>query len=282
LDSETEFSTTHERGDPNKSSGEETSSSMQILEMIDSGRISAEDGLRLLRALSGGEGAEEAPQAANEVAIPLEPPAPEPAIPEPIAPVVEEPLAFAEPEPPFEQEPAVAGPVIQPAATAQASPGTADRPAPASPPPDVRKWGRWWMIPLWIGLAISVFGGIFISLALRAHPGFSLWLLCATIPFTLGVVVMVLAWLSRQSPWLHLRVQQAPGETPQRITFSMPLPLGIMAWFFRNFGHYIKGVQDFPVEDMIMAVGQTATAENPIYIQVDEGENGEKVEIFIG
>lgn len=260
---------------------EETSSSMQILEMIDSGRISAEDGIRLLHAISGSDEAEETIPAAGEVAIPLEPPALEPFIPEPILPAIEEDLSSLETELPLPQEPASLEPVIQPAAFHRDETDAAPKPPPASPP-DIGKWGRWWMVPLWIGLGISIFGGVFITLALRAHPGFSLWLLCAIIPFILGVFVMVLAWLSRKAPWLHLRGQQAPGETPQRIAFSMPLPLGLMAWFFRHFGHYIKGMPDFPVEDMIMAVGQATSAENPLYIQVDEGENGEKVEIYIG
>jgi hypothetical protein len=266
-----------------KSSGKETSSSMRILEMIDSGRISAEDGLRLLQALSGSDGVEETSPEAGEVAIPLEPPAPEPAVPEELAPLAYNPApASTGTELPLPQEPLPVEQVIEPAAAPYPRAESSPTSSPATPPPDVRKWSRWWLVPLWVGLAISIFGGIFMTLALRANPGFSFWLLCAIVPFALGILVMILAWLSRNAPWLHLRVQQAPGEKPQRINISMPLPLGIIAWVFRHFGHYMKGMENFPVEDMIMAVSQSTSAENPLYIQVDEGEDGEKVEIFIG
>jgi hypothetical protein len=105
------------------------------------------------------------------------------------------------------------------------------------------------------------------------------------VPFTLGLLAIILAWQSRTSPWLHLRVQQAPGETPQRIAISMPLPTGLAAWFLRTFGHRIPAMKEQGLDEldkMILAVGKNVSPDNPIYVQVDEGENGEKVEIYIG
>ena len=117
---------------------------------------------------------------------------------------------------------------------------------------------------------------------MRGAGGVNFWFFCAAVPFTLGLLAIILAWQSRSSPWLHLRVQQAPGETPQRIAISMPLPTGLAAWFLRTFKHKIPAMQEQAWDQMILAVGKNATPENPIYIQVDEGEDGEKVEIYIG
>ena len=96
------------------------------------------------------------------------------------------------------------------------------------------------------------------------------------------MLAIAFAWISRVSLWLHLRVQQAPGEWPQQIAFSFPLPLRLAAWFLRIFGRYIPNLQDQRLDEIILAVGRSASPDNPIYIQVDEGESGEKVEIFIG
>ncbi len=88
--------------------------------------------------------------------------------------------------------------------------------------------------PVWIGAAITVLGGLWMYWALQSR-GLGFWFFCATIPFALGVIVLVIGAESRNARWLHLRIQQAPGERPQRIAFSFPLPIRLTAWFLRTF-----------------------------------------------
>jgi len=152
---------------------------------------------------------------------------------------------------------------------------------PSGLPPDAQKWKGFWMIPLWIGMAFTALGGWLMYLAIESS-GFGFWFICAALLFTLGVIVITLAWQSQFSPWLHLRVQQKPGEHPQRISFSFPLPVRPAAWFLRNFGQYIQGLDSSSLDEILMSVDRVTQSENPIYIQVDEGEEGEKVEIYIG
>jgi len=152
---------------------------------------------------------------------------------------------------------------------------------PATLPDDARKWKRWWMVPVWIGVGITVFGGLFMYLALQSS-GIGFWFVCASTPFILGLLVIVLGWGSRNAPWLHLRVQQPPGEKPERIAFSMPLPIRPAAWFVRTFGRWIPSMKEYSIDEMILAVGDKTSPENPLYIVVDEDETGEKVEIYIG
>jgi hypothetical protein len=156
-----------------------------------------------------------------------------------------------------------------------------DKP-PAALPPEAKKWRRWWAIPLWIGVGLTVLGGALLYAAVQSTGGVNFWFFCAGVPFTLGVLAIILAWQSRTAPWLHLRVQQAPGETPQRIAISFPLPIRPAVWFLRTFKPKIPAMEDQALDQVILAVGENTSPENPIYIQVDEGENGEKVEIYIG
>lgn len=258
---------------------EEKNEHMHILEMIESGKISVEEGLNLLAALDGQAESEQDELLASthdwpaslekttasgssgsirldsDASLPLPSPAPEEA-----------------------PQTSDAGPQ----SSAPGAPEILEKQPAADLPPDAAKWRRWWVVPLWIGVGLTVLGSLLLYAAVQSAGGVNFWFFCASVPFTLGLLAIILAWQSRSAPWLHLRVQQAPGETPQRIAISMPLPTGLAAWFLRTFKHRIPAMQEHDWDEMILAVGKNASPENPIYIQVDEGEDGEKVEIYIG
>jgi len=152
-----------------------------------------------------------------------------------------------------------------------------------SPPgvDEINKWKRWWVVPLWIGTGITVIGGALMYWAFRAS-GFGFWFACAWFPFLLGVAVLALAWGSRTSPWLHVRVQQAPGERPQKIAISFPIPIRLTVWGLRTFGHYIPQMGDTSLDEVILALKDVAKDGTPFFVDVDEGEDGERVQVFIG
>ena len=149
--------------------------------------------------------------------------------------------------------------------------------------PEIEKWRRWWMIPLWIGTGITIISSIMLFWVYQSS-GFNFWFGCLWLPFFVGVAVMVMAWGSRSARWLHLRVQQEPGEWPRTIAFSIPLPLRFTAWLMRTFGHFIPKVNnvDIDFEQLIQVFETSTTPETPFYIEVDEGESGETVQIYIG
>jgi hypothetical protein len=152
---------------------------------------------------------------------------------------------------------------------------------PKPPDPDeINKWKRWWVIPMWVGVGITVFGGLIMYLA-YANDGFGFWFACAWFPFMLGVLFMSLAWGSRTTPWLHVRIQQRPGQSPQKIAISFPLPIRLAGWGLRTFGQYIPNMEGMDLENMLVALNESARDGTPFFVDVDD-EDGERVQIFIG
>jgi hypothetical protein len=276
---------------------------MKILEMIDSGKISAEDGLRLLQSLSKSEQESDEVETTMEgevrgtasvidlgefLQIDLNKPPKKPA-----------PSAETQPEVPS-AAPAQAGlgenefmEATAAAYSEQASTQDQETPAdteqprqdsrsgPATPlPSDVEKWRRWWMIPLWVGIGVTVVCGALMYQSF-VNQGFGFWFVCLWLPFFLGVALMALSYGSRNSRWLHLRVDQKPGERPQHIAISMPLPIRFVTWLYHNFGHYVPDLQDKPIEEILNAVAEGTNAENPLYVEVNE-DDGERVKVYIG
>lgn len=247
---------------------------MRILEMIDSGKISADEGFLLLKALS--ETDESSANLDEGTSLPDAPALMNASVSEQRNAGVMDEL----PPPSFSAPPTSAS-SAKPQAEAENRESVFGRSS-SGLPADAAKWRRWWTIPLWIGAGIVILGALAMYWAVKSAGAVNLWLLCASVPFTIGVLLLALAWQSRHSPWLHLRVQQPPGETPQRIALSFPIPVGVTVWFLRTFGNRIPGLQDQPLDEIIQAVSETTRPDNPLYIQVDEGEHGNKVEIFIG
>jgi len=155
--------------------------------------------------------------------------------------------------------------------------------APEGMPEGLEKWRRWWMIPLYIAIGITVLGGVFMLWAFQSS-GMGFWFLCSSVFFAFGVIVLVLAAQSRNARWLHLRVKQKPGERPKNIAISFPLPMRLASWMIRVFGRFMPdmgGTSPDNILSALNAVDETVSMENPIHIEVDD-ENGEHVEIYIG
>lgn len=141
-------------------------------------------------------------------------------------------------------------------------------------------WRRWWMIPLWVGVGITVVGAGLMYWALQA-TGTGFWFACAWLPFLLGLAVILLAWSSRSARWLHLRIREQKGDRVQRVAISFPIPIRLTAWFLRTFGHYIPRLESTGIDEIILALEDNASPDTPFYLEVDEGD-GEHVQIYIG
>jgi hypothetical protein len=212
----------------------------QVLKMIEEGKISPEEGLRLMQTLEQ-----------NPV----------------------------EDEPTFDEAETAAGPAVSsPDASAEKETAGSEQ----SIQEVAEKGRRLWFIPLGVGIAITLLGGMI--LYWNIHPtGASAWAYCLGLPVLfVGVAIMALGAASRTARWLFVHVRQKSGEHPRRIMLGFPLPLGLAAWFLRTFGHFIPNLEKTAADEMIVALENTTSSDSPLVVNVDEGEDGEKVQVYIG
>lgn len=145
---------------------------------------------------------------------------------------------------------------------------------PAADKPE-KRWWAWWLVPFSLGMAAAAVGYGLSQLG-------GAWWICAGPLLVIGGLVMVLAILTSQSPWVHVRVHTGQDSWPRRIAISLPLPLRMTAQVLRWFSPRIKGLDSTTVDDLIIALEGNISSEEPIIIEVDEGESGERVEVFLG
>jgi hypothetical protein len=216
---------------------------LQILEMIEKGVITAEEGVRLLNSLQGEPEEVETPLISSSTTNSGALPAPEVTVEEPV-------------------------PEVNVSST------------PLEFETETKKWRSWWWIPLTIGISITAISGLLMVLAYQ-NNGFGFWFACLWFPLLLGVIIISLAAASRTTRWLHVRVHQEPGEWPRTIAISLPIPIRFTAWLLRILRPYIHGMDKTNLDEVILALEKTSP-EQPFYVKVDEGESGEKVEVYIG
>lgn len=149
---------------------------------------------------------------------------------------------------------------------------------PRPEPGEFRKWQNWWLIPFGAGISFMVIAGMWMSSITEKTGGTNFWYYCAWFPMLLGLLVAWIGWASREAPWVHVRVDS--DDTKVRV--SIPIPLGITGWGLRNFGHFIPNIDETALDEIIIALEQTTNGETPLHIKVNEGDDGEQVEVFIG
>ncbi|MBN1136422.1 MAG: hypothetical protein JXM73_07540 [Anaerolineae bacterium] len=148
--------------------------------------------------------------------------------------------------------------------------------APGWERPPVR-WSRFWIYPALAGGGLLIVGAVVLGLlyAASAAPG---WRVCGWLPMILGLVVAILAWWSRNARWLHLRIKEK-GE--RNIAFSFPLPLTLTAWVVRLAQRFVPQLKETGVDEMILAL-RDANRDEPFFLDVQDSEDGEHVQVYIG
>jgi hypothetical protein len=144
-----------------------------------------------------------------------------------------------------------------------------------------RKAQRLWQIPLWIGVFITVLSAYWMSTLVNTS-NYGFWFYFAWLPLLFGIALITLFASSKTSRWLYVNVEQAENEWPRNITLGFPLPLGLASWFLRNFGHNIDGLRQTNVDEIIELLSKGLSSSEPLIVNVDEGENGERVQVYIG
>jgi hypothetical protein len=141
---------------------------------------------------------------------------------------------------------------------------------------------RFAMIPLWIGVFLAVMSawGIY---SIQQNAGVNFWFFCLMVPLLLGVLLIALGAGGQGSKWLYVNVDRREAhDWPQNITLGFPLPLGLTAWFLRNFGQNIRGMGKTNVDEIIQVLDATAKSGAPFIVNVNDDEDGEHVQVYIG
>jgi hypothetical protein len=141
---------------------------------------------------------------------------------------------------------------------------------------------RFAMIPLWVGVFISVVSAWAIYAVQRA-AGVNFWFFCLLVPLLFGVLLIALGAGGQNSKWLYVNVDRRNAEDwPRNITLGFPLPFGLTAWFLRTFGHNIRGMKNTNVDDIIQILDATGKSDAPLIINANDSEDGEQVQVYIG
>jgi hypothetical protein len=140
---------------------------------------------------------------------------------------------------------------------------------------------RLWQIPLWLGIGMTIIcaAGMY---AILQGPGLNFWFYFMVLPLLLGVAMVVAAVGSRKARWLFVNVRQKPGEKPSHIFLGFPLPLKLAAWFLRTFGSWIPDLKKTNVDDVIEILETGFSGNEPLIVHVDDDDNGERVQVYIG
>ncbi|MBI5964151.1 MAG: hypothetical protein HY863_11790 [Chloroflexi bacterium] len=133
-----------------------------------------------------------------------------------------------------------------------------------------------------IGITFTVLSA-WAMFGIQKNNGLNFWFFCMTMPLFLGVLLTILGAGSRTSRWMYVNVDRSHQEEwPRNITIALPLPLGLVGWFLKNFGHSISGLGNTNVDEVVQAIAMAKNISEPLIVNVDDGDDGEKVQVFIG
>lgn len=149
-----------------------------------------------------------------------------------------------------------------------------------APPIEMPLVGSLWLIPLYIGL------GIFVCGALAAFPAYTssgswIFAVCGWPLFLIGLLTMLAAYAARTSRWIHIRVTNVDGSK-RNIRLSFPIPLRLSAWALKIASRFVPKLKETKVDELIVALNEGVTRDQPLFVDVQEGDDGERVQVYIG
>jgi len=219
----------------------------KILEMVEQGKISAEEAATLMRALDEDVEPDEADVDDESVAAEVE--------------------------------------VIEPRSSSGYESEASNEPRQAKAPEFDQikaRARRFALIPLWVGVLITVFSA-WIIYSIQQNVGVNFWFYCMTFPLLFGVLLIALGAGGRTSRWVYVDVDRRdakPGDGPRHITLGFPVPFGFTMWLLQNFGHNIHGLNRNQRDGIVEMIKTTKDLNEPLMINVDDDDA--HVQVYIG
>jgi hypothetical protein len=150
--------------------------------------------------------------------------------------------------------------------------------AATTPPLEVPKsLAQFWLYPLYVGVGTVVLGAILLYVVYGAMGPWG-WALCGWPLFALGVIIVATSWWLRTARWVHVRVR---GK--ENVTISVPFPIKLTAWAIKIVKPFVPQLKDTGVDEVIMGLGDALGKDGqPIYVDVNDEDEGEHVQVYIG
>jgi hypothetical protein len=154
---------------------------------------------------------------------------------------------------------------------------------PESAPVDISFHRSWWVFPTAAGSVVMAMGAPLVALGLTGRAALFWAVCCGWLPFMVGLLVLTLGVWSRNARWFHLRIRNNQTGR-QSLALSLPLPLTLTARLLRFAQPYVPQLKDTGIDDAILALQESArhSEGQPLYIDVQDDEDGEQVLIWFG
>jgi uncharacterized integral membrane protein len=126
-----------------------------------------------------------------------------------------------------------------------------------------------------------------ILFSIQQNAGLNFWFYCVSLPLFFGILLIILGAGSKNSRWIYVNVDRTNSKKdkdgPRKISIAFPLPIKFAGWFIKKFGSRIDGLKNTNVDDVVQAIAMANKSfTDPIIVHVDDNDDGEKVQVFIG
>ncbi len=141
-------------------------------------------------------------------------------------------------------------------------------------PPDFSKL---WLIPMGIGVTILIIGGLMLSSAYQAGGWFLF--VCGWPSFAIGLLVIIAAWFAQTGPWVHVRITH---EKKNQRDIKISLPLNPAVFILRIIRPFVPRLKDTAIDEVLMSMKDNVNRDQPLVVDVNEAEDGERIQVVIG
>jgi hypothetical protein len=138
---------------------------------------------------------------------------------------------------------------------------------------------EWWLVPMLFGVLFTVLAALWMRA--DAANGIGLGFVCAWLPLGIGLILILVAVISRNGPWARMQVNSRKASGRVNFVMDMPVPVGVATTALKTVGRYVPGIDETDVDKMTEAFAEIQRTGNPIHIQANEDDD-DVVDITIG